>query len=405
MSILLGKKFLLIISGGIAAYKSLDLIRRMREYGAIVIPVMTDAAQKFITSLAVRAVSDASVYTDLFLWKEEYDVSHIRLARDCDAVLVAPATADIMACMTHGIADDLASAILLATDRPVFLAPAMNPVMWSNPATQRNIKILKDDGVILIGPEYGEMAESNEIGLGRMSEPLTIIAHLEQFLKDQNLKLLKGKKALVTSGPTYEPIDPVRYITNYSSGRQGHAIAKELASLGADVTLISGPVTIPDPSGVTTIHVKQAEEMLQETLAALPVDIAVMVAAVVDWKVSEIASKKIKKKAYQDQYVLKMQENPDILKTIGCHCNRPDVVIGFCLETQDLERNAKEKLIDKRADLILANYVQNIGRESNQVMVISNEGVEIWPELSKQEVARRLALLTARRLNLNHSFD
>jgi len=278
-----GKRILLIISGGIAAYKSLDLIRRLRERGASVRPVMTAGAQQFVTPLAVGALAASHVYLDLFSREDEQDVGHIRLARECDLIVVAPATADLMAKMANGHADDLASTILLASDRPVLVAPAMNPKMWANAATRRNRATLAADGIRFIGPEAGEMAESGEAGEGRMSEPLTIVAAVETLLSD-GVKPLAGRTAIVTSGPTHEPIDPVRYIANRSSGKQGHAIAAALARLGADVTLVSGPVTIPDPSGVKVIHVERAEEMRDAVLSALPADIAVMVAAVADWR-------------------------------------------------------------------------------------------------------------------------
>lgn len=289
-----GKHILLIISGGIAAYKSLDLIRRLKERGAKVTPIMTKGAQEFVTPLAVGVLSATHVFTELFSRQDEQDVGHIRLARECDLVLVAPATADIMAKMAHGLADDLASAVLLATDRTVLVAPAMNPKMWSAKATQRNIKVLKGDGIHFIGPMAGEMAEKGEAGLGRMAEPLQIVEAVETCLGGSPGPL-SGKTAIVTSGPTHEPIDPVRYIANRSSGKQGHAIAAALAELGAEVTLISGPVSIADPVGVTTVRVERAEEMRDAVVSRLPVDIAVMVAAVADWRVASATDHKIKK--------------------------------------------------------------------------------------------------------------
>ncbi len=288
------KHILLIISGGIAAYKSLDLIRRLKERGAKVTPVMTRGAQEFVTPLAVGALSATHVFTELFSRQDEQDVGHIRLARDCDLVLVAPATADLLAKMANGMADDLASTVLLATDRPVLVAPAMNPKMWEAKATKRNIATLKSDGIAFIGPMAGEMAEKGEAGVGRMAEALQIAEAVEHLLDDAP-KPLKGKTAIVTSGPTHEPIDPVRYIANRSSGQQGHAIAAALAKLGAEVTLVSGPVTIPDPTGVTTIHVERAEEMRDAVLGKLPSDIAVFVAAVADWRVASSSEQKIKK--------------------------------------------------------------------------------------------------------------
>lgn len=396
-----GKRILLIISGGIAAYKSLDLIRRLRERGALVRPIMTKGAQEFVTPLAVGALAADHVFTDLFSRQDEQDVGHIRLARDCDLVLIAPATADLMAKMAHGLADDLASTVLLATDRPVLAAPAMNPKMWTHPATKRNVETLRRDGIRFIGPMAGEMAESREAGTGRMAEPLEIVAAAEALLHD-GPKPLAGKRAIVTSGPTHEPIDPVRYIANRSSGRQGHAIAAALARLGADVTLVSGPVTIPDPVGVRMVPVERAEEMRDAVLAALPADVAVMVAAVADWRVASAADQKIKKHPGESIPTLALTENPDILKTVGHHTMRPKLVIGFAAETQDVEANARLKLERKGADLIVANDVSPstgiMGGTRNSVKLIRRDGIEQWPDLSKDEVAERLAALIAERL-------
>ncbi|WP_105383591.1 bifunctional phosphopantothenoylcysteine decarboxylase/phosphopantothenate--cysteine ligase CoaBC [Neorhizobium alkalisoli] len=398
---LTGKRILLIISGGIAAYKSFDLIRRLRERGASVRPIMTRAAQEFVTPLAVGALSASHVYVDLFSREDEQDVGHIRLARENDLVVVAPASADLMAKMAHGLADDLASAVLLATDRPVLIAPAMNPKMWAAPATRRNAETLKADGIHFIGPMAGEMAESNEAGIGRMAEPLEIVAAVERLL-DGTAKPLAGKTAIVTSGPTHEPIDPVRYIANRSSGRQGHAIAAALARLGADVTLISGPVTIPDPSGVKAVHVERAEEMLDAVLSRLPADIAVMVAAVADWRVASSAEQKIKKRPGEVPPPLQLAENPDILKTVGHHDRRPKLVVGFAAETQDIEKNGRAKLERKGADMIVANDVSPetgiMGGSRNRVKIISAHGIDEWPDLGKDEVAERLAQLIAERL-------
>ncbi|WP_395774328.1 bifunctional phosphopantothenoylcysteine decarboxylase/phosphopantothenate--cysteine ligase CoaBC [Agrobacterium pusense] len=395
------KHILLIISGGIAAYKSLDLIRRLKERGAKVTPVMTKGAQEFITPLAVGALSATHVFTELFSRQDEQDVGHIRLARDCDLVLVAPATADLMAKMAHGLADDLASAVLLATDRKVLVAPAMNPKMWSAKPTMRNVDTLKKDGVFFVGPMAGEMAEKGEAGLGRMAEPLQIIEAVEALL-DGGTKPLKGKTAIVTSGPTHEPIDPVRYIANRSSGKQGHAIAAALAELGADVTLVSGPVTIADPAGVTVIHVERAEEMRDAVVSRLPSDIAVMVAAVADWRVAGLSEQKIKKQPGDAPPALQLTENPDILKTVGHHENRPKLVVGFAAETQDVEKNGRAKLERKGADYIVANDVSAqtgiMGGDRNSVKIISAEGVEAWPDLDKAEVAKRLAALIAEKL-------
>ncbi|MGN7294603.1 bifunctional phosphopantothenoylcysteine decarboxylase/phosphopantothenate--cysteine ligase CoaBC [Rhizobium sp. SAFR-030] len=399
---LAGKRVLLIISGGIAAYKSLDLIRRLRERGASVRPVMSRAAQEFITPLAVGALAASHVYTDLFSREDEQDVGHIRLARECDLVVVAPASADLMAKMAHGLADDLPSAVLLATDRPVLLAPAMNPVMWNAAPTRRNIETLKADGRHMIGPMRGEMAESGEAGTGRMAEPLEIVAAAVSLLAPGE-RPLAGRRAIVTSGPTHEPIDPVRYIANRSSGKQGHAIAAALARLGADVTLVSGPVTIADPAGLRTIHVETAEQMLEAVLGALPADIAVMVAAVADWRVVGAAGQKIKKLPGSAPAPLALAENPDILKTIGHHAERPTYVVGFAAETQDVEDNGRRKLQAKGADIIVANDVSPdtgiMGGDRNRVKLISKAGVEEWPDLGKDEVAARLASRIAAELS------
>jgi len=394
------KRILLIISGGIAAYKSLDLIRRLRERGASVRPVMTKAAQEFITPLAVGALSASHVYVDLFSREDEQDVGHIRLARDTDLVIVAPASADLMAKMVHGMADDLASAVLLATDRPVMIAPAMNPKMWNAAPTRRNAATLKGDGIHFIGPMAGEMAESNEAGTGRMAEPMEIVAAAVKLL-DGGPKPLAGRTVIVTSGPTHEPIDPVRYIANRSSGKQGHAIAAALAKLGAEVTLVSGPVTIPDPAGVKTVHVERAEEMLDAVISRLPADIAVMVAAVADWRVASSAGQKIKKQPGEAPPPLLLTENPDILKTVGHHEKRPKLVVGFAAETQDVVANGRSKLERKRADMIVANDVSPetgiMGGSHNKVKIISADGVDEWPDLGKDEVAERLAALIAAR--------
>jgi phosphopantothenoylcysteine decarboxylase/phosphopantothenate--cysteine ligase len=398
--VLSGKRILLIISGGIAAYKSLDLIRRLRERGASVRPVMTSGAQEFITPLAVGALAADHVFTDLFSRQDEQDIGHIRLARDCDLILIAPATADLLAKMANGLADDLASTILLATDRPVLAAPAMNPKMWSHPATKRNVERLKSDGIRFIGPMSGHMAESGEAGQGRMAEPLEITATVETLL-DDGPKPLAGRKAIVTSGPTHEPIDPVRYIANRSSGRQGHAIAAALAALGAEVTLVSGPVAIPDPTGVNVIHVERAEEMRDAVLAALPADIAVMVAAVADWRVASASDQKLKKHPGESIPTLALTENPDILATIGHHTLRPTLVIGFAAETQDVESYARAKLDRKGADMIVANDVSPstgvMGGLRNTVKLVRRDGVEQWPDLAKEDVALRLAALIADR--------
>ncbi|MEF2070167.1 bifunctional phosphopantothenoylcysteine decarboxylase/phosphopantothenate--cysteine ligase CoaBC [Consotaella aegiceratis] len=391
---LVEKRILLIISGGIAAYKSLDLIRRLRERGALVTPVMTRAAQEFVTPLAVGALAATHVHTDLFDRQDEHDVGHIRLAREADAVVVAPATAERMAKLANGFADDLAAAVLIATRAPVLLAPAMNPAMWAHAATRRNVGRLTADGVRFVGPMRGEMAESGEAGLGRMAEPLEIVAALEALWSSQEPGPLAGRHAVVTSGPTHEPIDPVRYIANRSSGRQGHAIAAALKSLGATVTLVSGPVALADPEGVETVHVETADEMLAAVRAALPADIAVFVAAVADWRADAATDHKIKKTAGGPP-TLTLAENPDILATVAHAANRPAVVVGFAAETDDLIDNAKAKLARKGADMIVANDVSPasgvMGGTRNTVRLVTSAGVEAWPAMDKDEVAGRLA--------------
>ncbi len=398
---LTGKRILLIIGGGIAAYKVLDLIRRLRERGASVRAVMTAAAQEFVTPLSVGALTADHVFTDLFDRQDEHDVGHIRLSREADLLVVAPATADLMAKLASGLANDLASTVLLATDKPVLAAPAMNPRMWSHPATRRNAATLREDGVAFIGPNRGEMAESNEVGEGRMAEPLEIVAAVEAML-DRAPRPLAGRKIIVTSGPTHEPIDPVRYIANRSSGKQGHAIAAALARLGADVYLVSGPVALADPAGVTTTHVERAVEMRDAVEKLLPADAAVFVAAVADWRTDGTAGEKIKKVAGEGPPALRMVENPDILASIGHHRQRPYLVIGFAAETQDVLKNAEAKLRKKGADFIVANDVSAeggvMGGDRNRVRIVSGAGVDEWPEMSKDEVAIRLAALIAERL-------
>ena len=327
--ILSGKRILLIISGGIAAYKSLELIRRLRERGCSVRAVMTKAAQEFITPLSVGALTADKVFTDLFSREDEQDVGHIRLARECDLVVAAPATADLMAKMANGLANDLASAILLASNKPVLIAPAMNPAMWAHPATMRNRSTLVKDGAHFIGPNRGEMAESGEAGEGRMAEPMEIVAAIEALL-DPKPTPLAGKKIIVTSGPTHEPIDPVRYIANRSSGKQGHAIAFELARLGADVRLVCGPVTIADPAGVTVTRVETARQMLAAVEALLPADAAVMVAAVADWRTETAATEKIKKEPGKGAPTLTMTENPDILQNCRPSCAASETRHRLC---------------------------------------------------------------------------
>ncbi len=389
------KRILLIIGGGIAAYKCLDLIRRLRERGAAIRPLMTKAAQEFVTPLSVSAIANDKVFSEIFDRDDEHDIGHIRLSREADLIVVAPATADLMAKMAQGHADNLASTVLMATDKPVLIAPAMNPQMWMHPATQRNIKTLDSDGIQFIGPNTGEMAESGEAGFGRMAEPMEIVSAIGHLLvPDSEPKPLFGKRAIVTSGPTHEPIDPVRYIANRSSGKQGHAIAEALGRAGAEVILVSGPVTIPDPKHPETIHVQTAREMQKAVETALPADIAVMVAAVADWRSVDEADEKMKKEDGKGPSSLKLTENPDILKTLGHHKKRPSLLIGFAAETENLEKHAQAKLKRKNADWIIANDVSPeggvMGGEQNTVKLISKSGVEDWPQMNKTDVARRL---------------
>ena len=386
-------RVLLIIGGGIAAYKALDLIRRLKERGAMVRVVMTATAQEFVTPLAAGALAGEAPFIDLFDSQREFDIGHIRLARDTDLIVVAPATADLMAKMANGLADDLASTVLLATDKPVLIAPAMNPHMWNHPATQRNVTQLRADGIAMIGPNAGEMAERGETGLGRMAEPIEIADAAHALLRP-GAGTLAGKHVVITAGPTHEPIDPVRYIANRSSGKQGFAIARAAAEAGAKVTLIAGPVTLPDPAGVTVVHVESAREMLDATQAALPADVAIFAAAVADWRVAEAGGQKIKKgSAGLPQ--LSLVENPDILATVAkLKSKRPKLVIGFAAETERVVEYAKAKLKAKGSNWILANDVSVesgvMGGDRNKIHLVSQDGVEDWPEQSKEAVARML---------------
>ena len=390
------RRVLLIIGGGIAAYKSLDLIRRLQDRDATVRCILTAAAQEFVTPLAAGALAGGQVFTDLFDPDSEFDVGHIRLARDTDLVVVAPATADLMAKMAGGHADDLATAVLLATDKPILIAPAMNPAMWARRATQRNLAQLIEDGASVIGPNAGEMAERGEAGTGRMTEPLEIADAAAALLANAgHERPLTGKRIVVTSGPTHEPIDPVRYIANRSSGKQGHAIAAAAAAAGADTTLVSGPVNMPDPVGVTTVHVETAREMLAAVEKAMPADCAIFAAAVADWRVPEANREKIKK-TKGGTPTLSLIENPDILATIAQRkARRPRLVIGFAAETENLVANAKEKLKRKGCDWIVANDVSPetgiMGGDFNSVHLVTPDGMEAWPpRQSKEEVARAL---------------
>lgn len=407
-----GKRILLVIAGGIAAYKALELIRRLRERGASVRCAMTKSAEQFVTPLSVSSLSGEKVSIDLFSLTDEAEMGHIELSRDADLLVVAPATANILARMANGLADDMATTLLLATDKPVLVAPAMNVRMWYHPATQRNVERLKKDGVAFVGPNDGEMA-CGEFGPGRMAEPLEIVAAIEaQFGRPLPAHLnlvtpavrtvsplkqdMKGRKAIVTSGPTHEAIDPVRYIANRSSGKQGHAIAAALAARGADVTLVTGPVNLPDPPGVKTVHVEAARDMFSACFLDLPVDVFVAAAAVADWRVAVEASQKLKKSGDLPP-VLKLAENPDILRAIATtdRKRRPALVVGFAAETETVVAHAQKKLAAKGCDWILANDVSEgtgtFGGDSNTVHLVTQTGVEDWPRLSKLEVAARLA--------------
>jgi len=389
------KKVLLIIGGGIAAYKSLDLIRRLKERKIAVRCIMTKAAEHFVTPLSASALVGERVFTDLFDPASEFDVGHIRLARETDLIVVAPATADLMAKLAGGHADDLATTVLLATSAKILLAPAMNPRMWANVATQRNLAQLSADGIALVGPNEGEMAEAYEQGLGRMAEPLEIAAAVERLLATRTTGLLTGRRALVTSGPTHEPIDPVRYIANRSSGKQGHAIAAAAAAAGADVTLVSGPVQVPDPHGVKIVKVESAREMLDAVERALPGDVAIFAAAVADWRVANAAQQKLKKQPGKSTPELPLVENPDILATIAKRkSQRPKLVIGFAAETENIAANAQVKLAKKGCDWMLANDVSPqsgvMGGDRNMITLVRASGMETWPPQSKEEVAFRL---------------
>jgi phosphopantothenoylcysteine decarboxylase/phosphopantothenate--cysteine ligase len=388
-----GKRILLIVAGGIAAFKSQELIRMLRKREARVRCVLTEAGARFVTPLSLQALTEDKVYGELFSLTDESEMGHIQLSRDADLLVVAPATANILARMAGGLADDLASTVLLATDKPVLAAPAMNVRMWSHAATQANIETLKKRGIHFVGPNDGVMA-CNEYGPGRMSEPEEIVAAIEGLLTSE--KPLAGKRALVTSGPTREAIDPVRYISNHSSGKQGHAIADALARLGAEVTLVSGPVVVPDPAGMTVVKIDSADQMLAACLAAGKVDIAVCAAAVADWKMARPATAKLKKKAGAAPPALELTPNPDILATLSKPGpQRPALVVGFAAETENLIANAIEKRGRKGCDWIVANDVSpatgTFGGDRNTVHLISAEGVQHWPTLGKDQVAMQLA--------------
>ncbi|MCW1934818.1 bifunctional phosphopantothenoylcysteine decarboxylase/phosphopantothenate--cysteine ligase CoaBC [Pararhodobacter zhoushanensis] len=388
---LAGKRILLIIGGGIAAYKSLELIRLLKGAGATVTPVLTKGGAEFVTPLSIAALAGEPLHRDLFDLTTEAEMGHIQLSRAADLIVVAPATADLMAKMAQGHADDLASTLLMATDKRVLIAPAMNVRMWNHPATRRNLRTLAADGILTVGPDSGDMA-CGEHGPGRLAEPAAILAAIDAALSDGPLK---GKHILVTSGPTHEPIDPVRYIANRSSGQQGSAIAAALRDLGARVTFVTGPATTPPPPGVTVVAVETAREMLAAVEAALPADAAVFAAAVADWRVKSEAGQKMKKQAGAPLPVLEFTENPDILATISRHAQRPALVVGFAAETETVIAHAQAKRARKGCDWIVANDVSPatgiMGGGENAVHLISDGGVEDWPRLPKPEVARRLA--------------
>jgi phosphopantothenoylcysteine decarboxylase/phosphopantothenate--cysteine ligase len=390
-----GKRILLIIGGGIAAYKSLELIRRLTEREVAVKVILTRAGAQFVTPLAVASLSRSKVHDDLFSLTDEAEMGHIELSRSADLLVVAPATADLMAKMAAGQANDLATTALLATDKPVLIAPAMNVRMWNHPATQRNLARLRSDGVLVCGPDEGPMA-CGEYGPGRMSEVADIVAAVEaHFTRQAQAQALAGRRVLVTAGPTHEPIDPVRYIANRSSGKQGYAIAAAAAALGAETVLVSGPVDLAPPAGVTLVGVETALEMLKAVEAALPVDIAVFAAAVADWRAAASQPRKIKKPTSGEAPSLPLVENPDILRQVASMtAGRPRLVVGFAAETENVVANAKAKLARKGCDLIVANDVSPgsgvMGGEENLVHLVTAQGVESWPDLPKRAVAARL---------------
>ena len=396
---LAGKRILLIIGGGIAAFKALELIRRLREQGATVTPVLTRAGEEFVTPLSAAALAGQKAYRNLFDLTDEAEMGHIELSRAADLVVVAPATADLLARMAGGLANDLASTLLLATDKRVLVAPAMNVRMWEHPATRRNVEILRGDGVLFAGPDEGEMA-CGEYGPGRMAEPETIVEAIAAALQDGPLR---GRRVLVTSGPTHEPIDPVRYIANRSSGAQGAAIGRALAALGADVTFITGPASVPPPEGVKVVRVETAREMLEAVLQALPADVGVFAAAVADWQAAGASDSKIKKKAGGAPPEIALAENPDILATVAAlKTDRPALVVGFAAETDEVIANATAKRQRKGCDWIVANDVSPgtgiMGGPENAVTLITAEGAEEWPRMSKTRVAERLAARIAEAL-------
>ena len=387
------KRVLLIVGGGIAAYKTLELVRLMAKTGLGVTPILTRAGEQFVTPLSLSALAGHRVHQALFSLTDEAEMGHIELSRSADLVVVAPATADLMAKAAQGLCDDLASTALLATDKPVLMAPAMNVRMWLHPATQANLQLLRARGVLMVGPDEGDMA-CGEFGPGRMAEPEAILRAIQDALGGGVARPLAGRRALVTAGPTAEPIDPVRVLTNRSSGKQGYAIAGALAELGAAVTLVSGPTALATPAGVDRVDVETADEMLSACQAALPADVAVCVAAVADWRPEEVAAQKLKKNG-SGPPALKLVETPDILATLsGTRPGRPRLVVGFAAETGDLEAKARDKLRRKGCDWIVANNValtDVVGGDENAVLVIDSQGVDAWPRAAKSAIARRLA--------------
>ncbi len=388
------RRILLIVSGGIAAYKSLELIRRLRQRRISVRCVLTRGGAQFVTPLSLSALSENKVYSDIFSLTDEAEMGHIQLSRSADLLVVVPATADILARMAGGLASDLATTVLLATDKPVMFVPAMNVRMWEHAATQTNIKTLVERGLIQIGPDTGDMA-CGEYGLGRMAEPMTIVDAIDDFFSGSVARPLAGRRALITSGPTREAIDPVRYLSNYSSGKQGHAIAAALAGLGAETTLITGPVDLPNPDGVQVVRVESADDMMAACQTSLPADVAVCAAAVSDWRVADQALEKLKKDGEGPPF-LKLTENPDILKSLSqSKYRRPGLVVGFAAETEKVLEHAVEKRYRKGCDWMLANDVSQgtgiFGGDSNRIQFVHADGVEDWPLLTKQEVAARLA--------------
>jgi phosphopantothenoylcysteine decarboxylase / phosphopantothenate---cysteine ligase len=395
---LLGKRILLVVTGGIAAYKALELIRLLRKSGASVRAVLTKAGAEFVTPLSVGALTEDKVYTDLWSLTDEAEMGHIRLSREADLIVVAPATADLLAKMALGIADDLASTTLLAGDKTVLVAPAMNFRMWEHPATVTNLATLESRGVLRVGPAPGPMA-CGEFGTGRMAEPAEILQAVAEYFATSSTGRLKGWRVLVTSGPTREAIDPVRFISNHSSGKQGHAIAAAFARLGAEVVLVTGPTAEPPPAGVTVTRVESAEDMLNACQAALPVDVAVCAAAVSDWRVAKPAGKKLKKHG-DDALELRLTQTPDILKTLSKKGpKRPRLVVGFALETDDLMKNAAAKLKSKGCDWIVANEAAQdgsvFGSDYNSVALFSADGIDSWPRVTKSDVGQRLAAAAA----------